>query len=319
MQDPLVSIIIPCFNAEGYVGEAIESALTQTYHNKEVIVIDDGSTDNSLALIKSFRGKISWQTRENHGAPSSRNRGLKLAQGELIQFLDVDDLLKPEKLEQQVPVSCSHPNEIVYCDFQTEVIGRVNEPLLCSRTKNDDSVIVALDTIIHTAAPLYKRDSLLRVGGWREHLPCAQDYELNLRLAIHGARFHHLPAVLYTVRRRPDSVSSDSVRVLDEWGKIYWQAYWFLQSRNSLSDTRAEAFAAGFVRHARAYIRHGLYEQATVRFRDAYKMHSSGGLRKSYGRWTRTLRRVVGPITTERIVQLKRRITTRALPGNVPA
>jgi glycosyltransferase involved in cell wall biosynthesis len=301
------------------VGEAIESALAQTYPHKEVIVIDDGSTDNSLEVILSFDGQIRWETAANRGGCAARNRGLELAQGELIQFLDADDLLNPDKLDHQVPVSCSRSSEIVYCDFQTEVIGQVTQPLLCSRIKSHDSVIFALETIITTGAPLYARDMLLRIGGWRKDLPCAQDYELNLRLAIHGARFHHLPTMLYTVRRRPDSLSNDSVRVLDQWEEIYWQAYRFLQDNDALTDARAETFAAGFARQARAYMRYGLYEKAENRFRDAYTMHSSGGLRKAYGRWTRKVRTLLGPIATEKIVQLKRRITTRALPGNVSA
>jgi len=314
--DPLVSVIIPCYNAARYVGEAIESAIAQTYPHKEVIVIDDGSTDNSLEIIRSYGDQIRWETGANRGGCAARNWGLELARGELIQFLDADDVLKPDKLEQQVPVACIHSSEIVYCDFQTEVIGQVTQPLLCSRIKNDDSVIFALETIIHTEAPLYARDTLLQIGGWREDLPCAQDYELNLRLALHGAHFHHLPAVLYTARRRSDSVSSDSVRLLNQLEEIYRETYRFLQDRDALTDARAEALAAGFARHARIYLRCGLYEKASVSFCDGFKMHASGGLRRAYGRWTRSLRTFLGPIATEKVVQAKRRITIRSLPGN---
>ena len=317
MPDLLVSIVIPCYNAGPYVGEAIESALAQTYQWKEIIVIDDGSTDGSLEVIKLFGDAIRWETGPNRGGGAARNRGISLARGDLIQFLDADDLLNPEKLERQVPVSHARPEDIVYCDFRTEVIGPVTQPLICSRVKSDDPVILALDSIIHTAAPLYAREMLLWICGWREDLSCAQDYELNLRLAVHGARFYRLPEVLYTVRRRVDSVSSDSVRVLDQWEEIYWNAYRFLQDHYELTDERAEAFAAGFARHARAYMRRGLYGKAAERFRDAYSMHSSGGLRRAYGRWTRTLRILLGPIVTERVVELKRRITSRQLPGNV--
>ena len=82
LNDPLVSIIIPCYNAEKYVGEAIESALAQTYPNKEVIVIDDGSTDGSLQVIKSFGHRIRWETGPNRGGSAARNRGIELARGE---------------------------------------------------------------------------------------------------------------------------------------------------------------------------------------------------------------------------------------------
>ncbi len=90
---PLVSIVIPCFNAEGTVGEAIQSALDQDYPNREVIVIDDGSTDKSVDVIRTFGDSIRWETGPNRGGNVARNRGLELARGTLIQFLDSDDIL----------------------------------------------------------------------------------------------------------------------------------------------------------------------------------------------------------------------------------
>ena len=95
--NPLVSIVIPCYNYEEYVDEAINSALNQTYRNIEVIVIDDGSTDNSLEIIKSFEDKIRWETGPNKGACAARNRGIQLAKGEFIQ-LNTHDLLEEIKL-----------------------------------------------------------------------------------------------------------------------------------------------------------------------------------------------------------------------------
>jgi hypothetical protein len=99
---PLVSIIIPCYNAAEYVAEAIQSALDQTYPNCEVIVIDDGSTDGSLEVIKSFGGTIRWETGPNQGGCAARNRGLELARGEWIQFLDSDDRITTGKVASQV-------------------------------------------------------------------------------------------------------------------------------------------------------------------------------------------------------------------------
>jgi glycosyltransferase involved in cell wall biosynthesis len=93
---PLVSIVMPCFNNEAYVAEAIDSALGQTYDNIEVIVIDDGSTDGSLDIIRSYGDRITWRTGPNEGACAARNKGLALARGEFIKFLDADDILLPE-------------------------------------------------------------------------------------------------------------------------------------------------------------------------------------------------------------------------------
>lgn len=94
----MVSVIIPCYNAERWVAEAIQSCLDQTYSPIEVIVIDDGATDRSLEVIKSFGQRIRWETGPNRGGNCARNRGLALSKGQYVQFLDADDYLLPEKL-----------------------------------------------------------------------------------------------------------------------------------------------------------------------------------------------------------------------------
>ena len=86
-----VSILIPCYNAEKWIAQCIESALNQTYANKEVIVVDDGSTDGSLDIIKNFGDKIRWETSPNRGGNAARNRLLELSSGEWLQSLDADD------------------------------------------------------------------------------------------------------------------------------------------------------------------------------------------------------------------------------------
>ncbi len=100
---PLVSILIPCYNSEQWLAETIESALAQTWKNIEIIIVDDGSTDNSLAIAKSFESSIvKVISQENKGASTARNIALKEAQGDFIQYLDADDLLAPDKIELQV-------------------------------------------------------------------------------------------------------------------------------------------------------------------------------------------------------------------------
>src|SRR5438105_8509460 len=91
----MISILIPCFNAEKWVGQAIESSLAQTWPDKEVIVIDDGSTDSSLEVIKGFGDKIKLETGPNRGGNAARNGLLKLSQGDWIQYLEADDYLRP--------------------------------------------------------------------------------------------------------------------------------------------------------------------------------------------------------------------------------
>src|SRR4051812_44508149 len=98
----LVSILIPCHNAERWIEAAIDSALRQTWPSKEIIVVDDGSYDNSPKLIERFSGLIKWERTANRGGNRTRNRLLELASAELVQYLDADDYLLPDKVEKQV-------------------------------------------------------------------------------------------------------------------------------------------------------------------------------------------------------------------------
>lgn len=102
MDYPLVSIIIPMLNAEAFIQETIHSAIHQTYKNTEIIVVDNGSTDNSMNLIQHLSGQIQILTQKVPGASAARNLGIKNASGEFIQFLDADDILHPDKIVNQV-------------------------------------------------------------------------------------------------------------------------------------------------------------------------------------------------------------------------
>lgn len=116
MYKPLVSIIIPLYNSEKYIEETINAALQQTWSNKEIIIIDDGSTDNSLAIIRQFESQyVKVYTQNNRGASAARNRGLQEAKGKYIQFLDADDLLSSNKIEAQLELLEAYPGYISVC------------------------------------------------------------------------------------------------------------------------------------------------------------------------------------------------------------
>lgn len=116
MNVPLVSIIIPLYNAEKYIKETINAALQQTWPNKEIIIIDDGSTDNSLVIIRQFESQhVKIFTQKNQGASAARNHGLQLAKGKYIQFLDADDLLNTNKIEAQLELLADYPDYIGLC------------------------------------------------------------------------------------------------------------------------------------------------------------------------------------------------------------
>src|SRR5215831_7669413 len=100
---PLVSILIPAFNAENWIADTIKSAIGQTWPRKEIIIVDDGSTDQTLSITQQFASKqLKVVTQQNQGAAAARNRAFALCQGDLVQWLDADDLLAPEKIAKQM-------------------------------------------------------------------------------------------------------------------------------------------------------------------------------------------------------------------------
>ena len=108
-REPLVSVIIPTYNSSQYIKEAIDSVLAQTYKNFEIIVIDDGSTDNTKEVLAPYLSVIKYIYKNNGGPASARNRGIKEANGEFVAFLDADDVWKPDRLARGVDILDQRP------------------------------------------------------------------------------------------------------------------------------------------------------------------------------------------------------------------
>jgi glycosyltransferase involved in cell wall biosynthesis len=298
----LVSIIIPCWNGEGFVGDAIRSALAQTYARKEVIVVDDGSTDRSLDVIASFGDAIRWESGPNRGGSAARNRGLALANGQLIQFLDADDVLHPQKLEVQVEAIRSSPAQVTFCWGNVEPDSEWRNQF--RRPYAGDAVEFLLDGPLHIPAPLHRREVLRASGGFRIELDCAQEFDLHLRMACMGVTFDVLPVPLFTVRQTPGSVSSDPLRVLARLPEIVFRARDILIAGRRSSDARARALAAVLTRGSRVWLRHRRYPEAERFLRLARQIHPGGGIERAYGPRTRPLLRLLGPRLVEKCAVL---------------
>ena len=303
----LVSVIIPCWNAEAYVGEAIESALGQTYPNVEVIVVDDGSSDGSLEIIRSFGNRIRWETGPNRGACAARNRGLEIANGDLIQFLDADDLLHEGKLEKMAPMALSEgPKASPICDWTTELATGAGERAVIrpGKANGEDPVLFCLRSQLATPSPLHWKKNLAAVGGFEVSLSCSQERDLHLRLACNGVDFVHLPELLVLVRRQPNSISSDFRRILKAHGVIFERAFNRLRDKGALTEARRHAFATALARDGRLCLRHDEAELAQRYFALAKSMSREGSL-AAFGRLSsRTIARTLGPIWAERFCQL---------------
>lgn len=193
----LITTLIPCHNAERWIGQAIQSALDQTYPHKEVIVVDDGSTDGSLGIINSFGSAIRWENGPNRGGNAARNRLLALAQGEWLQYLDADDYLLPGKVADQAGFLAENPDvDVVYGPVIMEHHdnGGAVQELLPIPEPHDPWILLARWYLPQTGAPLWRKQALIDVGGWKPDQPACQEHELYLRLLKAGKRFAYCPS-----------------------------------------------------------------------------------------------------------------------------
>lgn len=193
-----VSIIIPCYNAGPWLAETLQSALAQTWPEKEVILVDDGSTDKSPEIACSFeRRGVRVLRQSNRGAAAARNAGLAVARGDWIQFLDADDLLAPDKIARQMELSRTTGDAFALCsswvrfrDTQ-DPTRQTDEPLCADRNPIDWLTIkFSQHAMMHPAAWLVPRAIASRAGLWNETLSLDDDGEYFCRvvLASQGVR-----------------------------------------------------------------------------------------------------------------------------------
>ncbi len=200
MRGMLISVVVPTYNRARFVGRAVESVLGQTHFDLELIVVDDGSSDNTGALLESFSDpRLKVLRQENRGVSAARNRGLALAQGAFLALLDSDDYFLPRKLSQQY----AFMRETGYAVCQTDEIwirrGREVNPM----RKHEKPPVLRLEKALEMclASPscvMFTRGFLEDVGGFDESLPACEDYDFWLRTCL-GHELALLPEKL-TVR-----------------------------------------------------------------------------------------------------------------------
>lgn len=183
-----VSVIIPAFNAQRFLRQAIDSVLAQTYRDFEVLVVDDGSTDGTAAIAESYGEPVRVIRQPNAGPSAARNRGIRESSSELIAFLDSDDLWLPEKLAEQVPLFDSGsgllPVGLVYC--QAERVDASGQPLPTTLAPKPVGRVLE-DFLVRnhcpTSAAVVRRECFERCGYLPEDMVWAEDWALWLRLA----------------------------------------------------------------------------------------------------------------------------------------
>lgn len=217
---PLVSVIIPVYNGAGYVAEALESALAQDWPHKEVVVVNDGSTDASLAILQGFGDRIRLIDQTNAGPPAARNRGIAAARGDYIAFLDADDVWLQGKLSAQVRQMQAQPEvHTVFTNWhvwEPGADGRFVRPSEIERRSVTDQVDASnsgwlyhrllLDCELLTTTVMLRASMVRRIGGFDLGLWNGDDYDYWLRASREG-KITKLQSVGALYRCVPGSVS----------------------------------------------------------------------------------------------------------------
>ena len=224
MTQPLISVLMPCFNAERYVGAALESVLAQTYAPIEVIVVDDGSSDGSAAVLEPFRARgVTVIHQKNAGQCAAANHALSLAQGEYIKFFDADDLLHPEMIHRQVHVLGGRTDAVAlgeWSRFRSDPANAVFPRLAMYRDANPVDWLVTEWTggapMMQCAMFLIPRLILQRTGGWDERLSLINDFEFFARVLCAAEELVFAPDARLYYRSVPHSLSARVSRTAAE-------------------------------------------------------------------------------------------------------
>jgi glycosyltransferase involved in cell wall biosynthesis len=222
---PIVSVIIIVFNGAQYIRGAIESVFNQTFKDWEIVIVDDGSTDNTKSVLEPWikEGRIRYLYQQNKGPSGAYNTGVRLAKGKFVKFLDCDDSLYPKQLEIQVNHLQNKPEEVVsVTDFEFEFDGqkRKNGNLWL---ENQDRQLAQFikDNPCPGHTILISRNLIERSGGYDEELFSYEDSDLWVRALLQGAIFEKLDYVGCCYRIVGGSVSSDPEKMFRQRCKFY--------------------------------------------------------------------------------------------------
>ncbi|MGL5080079.1 MAG: glycosyltransferase [Microcoleaceae cyanobacterium] len=222
-QKPRVSVIIPAYNSDRFIEKAVYSVLEQNYEKYEVIVIDDGSTDNIDAVLQPYLDVIQSVYQHNQGAAIARNQGCQLAQGEFLAFLDSDDFFLPDKLTEQVAIFDSNP-DIDLVQTGWFIVDSSEQPLaMLTPWETIPELNLAawvLHKCVRPSAMMIRRDWWEKVGGFDHRYPPTEDLDFVLRLGLMGCRAVWLEKVYACYRQHDSNLMSGGERVIKNTEKI---------------------------------------------------------------------------------------------------
>ena len=267
--EPTVAVIIPTFNHAHFLGDALESVLAQTYPAEEIIVVDDGSTDDPAAVVAQF-ATVRLIRQENRGLSAARNAGLWNCRSRYAVFLDADDRLLSTALEAGLTCITSHPDSaFVYGGHRLiSEDGQLIWSDILRPISGDAHLEFARKNLVGPpAAVLYRRDCLLAVNGFDEALRRCQDYDLYLRLAHRYPIASH-PTIVAAYRKHANAMSNDFVEMLKEILLVF-----DLDEARVATEVHSAALREGRA-HYRSFYVSRMLSAASVRWRACHDIRT---------------------------------------------
>ena len=290
-----VSIVIPCYNQAAYLAQAIESVLAQDYAPLELIVVDDGSSDGSRAVMQGYRDRCTVIVQDNAGQASAVNRGWARAGGEVLAYLAADDYLLPGAVRQAVECLERHPDAVLcYGDFL--VVGPASRVIRKVTAPEYDYRDMAVRFVCAPGPGAFlRRSAFERAGPWNERLRQVPDYELWLRLGAEG-RFCRIPQVLaaYRAHDRSQSYAPVSPERAAEPLQVIEEYFRPGRAPRELLGARNEALSNAGILAARLHLRSGRLAAGLRLLWGALRLHPGNFLRP--GTWWRIASGLAGPL-----------------------
>lgn len=302
-----VDVIVPAYNAEKTLAATLDSVVEEVGVDR-IVVIDDGSVDATLSVAETYRPRVDILTGPNRGVSAARNLGIAKTNSNWLLFLDSDDLLKPGTVESRVKVAEATGASVVICDWQ-EIIddgnGSTTDGEFCrvawKAIADDAQIATATHVWATTAAILYRRDLVQRIGGFRSDLPVIQDARLLFDAAYFGARFAYDPHVGAQYRIMPGSLCRRNPARFYEDILVNGQqieACW--RERGNLSAAQRDALAAIYDTAAR-----GLFLATHERYFEAISSRGRLGVKSTlHGLIATPLAHVLGLYMACRILRM---------------
>ncbi|HSJ55380.1 MAG TPA: glycosyltransferase [Anaerolineae bacterium] len=276
---PRVSVVVPCYNAERYVGQTLQSLVDQTYRDFEVIVVDDGSTDGSREVVEGFRdARIRTICRENGGPAAARNTGIAAARGEFIATLDADDLALPHRLAAQLAAIEADPGLSVLSSGYTWIDqdGQAIpwEHHSWQRYPELNNIRDWLfDCPFVPSATMFRRSAWEDVGGFDEELIGPEDWNFWMRLVLKGHRLAWHRDVVCLYRHRSDGVSHDAQRMTANCAKTLTGIMAHPEFPPELLEAGRQGLALRYVDGTKRLYLSGLWDEGKEALRKAIDLH----------------------------------------------